>query len=134
MTSPLSPRLHELLEASLDSFEKLEVVLTLRAVERPMSVAELARELQVGTDALQRVVDGVVTTGVVARAEDDLVTLRAGSWTVLIDEAAALHRRAPQQLRSVFDRIAREKIRERSSRSSATAFRLRKTDANGKGS
>ncbi len=125
MTAPLSPQLHALLEAKLDSFEKLEVVLTLRAAGRPMSLTELARELQVGTEALQRVVDGVVASGIVA-SDDDLFALRSGSWDVLVEEAAHLHQHHPQQLMRAFTRIGMEKIRGMAARSFADAFRLRK--------
>jgi hypothetical protein len=126
VTSSLSPQLHSLLEAKLDSFEKLEVVLTLRAAGRPMSLAELARELQVGTEALQRVADGVVTSGIVARADDGFFALCSGSWDALVEEAAHLHQHHPQQLMRAFTRIGMEKIRGMSARTFADAFRLRK--------
>jgi predicted transcriptional regulator len=124
--SPLSPELHALLESKLDTFEKLEVVLTLRAAGRPMSLNEVAHELQVGPEALQRVTDSVVASGIIVRSEDDLFALRSGPWDVLVDEAARLHQRQPQQLMRALTRIAMERIRGMSARTFADAFRIRK--------
>jgi hypothetical protein len=126
LSSPLSPALHALLESKLDTFEKLEVVLTLRAAGRPLSLSEVAHELQVGTEALQRVMDSVVAFGIIARSDDDLFALCSGSWDDLVDEAAQLHQRQPQYLMRAFTRIGMERIRGMSARTFADAFRIRK--------
>jgi hypothetical protein len=122
----LSPELQELLHSKLDSFEKLEVVLTLRAAGRPLSLNEVALELQVGTEALLRVVEGVIQAGIVARQDDEHFALRSGPWDVLVDEAAHLHQHQPKLLMRAFTRIAMERIRGMSARTFADAFRLRK--------
>lgn len=124
--SSLSPALYGLLERKLDSFEKLEIVLTLRGAARPLTLAELARELQVGSGALKRVADGVVATGMIAVSDGELYVLRAGPWDSLIDEAAHLHEHQPKQLMRVFTRLGMERIRAMSARTFADAFRLRK--------
>lgn len=126
MSLPLTPELNALLEGKLDTFEKLEVVLTLRASGQPLSLEDLAHELQVGAEALQRVTDSVVASGIVARSDDGFFALRSGWWDTLVDEAARLHQRQPQLLMRAFTRVAMERIRGMSARAFADAFRLRK--------
>jgi hypothetical protein len=126
VSTPLSPELHALLESKLDTFEKLEVVLTLRTAGSPLTLTQLAHELQVGTEALQRVTDSVVESGIIAQSDDNLFALRSGTWDPLIEEAAHLHQHHPQQLMRAFTRIGMERIRGMSARTFADAFRIRK--------
>ncbi len=126
MSSILSPELHALLESKLDTFEKLEVVLSLSAAGRPLTIGELAHELQVGRDVLQRVADSVVDTGIIVRSDDEAFSLHSGRWDAAIAEAARLHASQPQLLMRAMTRIAMERIRGMSARTFADAFRIRK--------
>jgi hypothetical protein len=126
VSSILSPELYALLENKLDTFEKLEVVLSLYAAGRPLTLRELAHELQVGTDVLQRVADGVVDTGVIRRSDGEAFALCPGSWDAAIQEAARLHATQPQSLMKALTRIGMERIRGMSARTFADAFRIRK--------
>lgn len=123
----ISPELHELLDNKLDTFEKLELVLALRAAGKPLLLSDLALELQVGHDALRRVADGVAASGVIL-LDDDIVGLRSGSWDPLIEEAAKVYATEQKKLMRVFTRIAMERIRGRAARTFADAFRLKKGD------
>jgi hypothetical protein len=121
-----SPELQALLDQTLDTLEKLEVVLALRAAGKPLSLAELALQLQVGQDVLRRVVDSVVASGIVERHDDDVLELRSGSWDPQLEEATRVYTTDPQGLMRAFTRIAMERIRGRAARTFADAFRIRK--------
>jgi len=115
-----------LLESKLDSFEKLELVLILHGARRPLTVADLAIELQVGTEALRRVVTEVVSTGVVDMTDGEAVSLRSGPWDPLVQEAADIHANEPARLMRACARISMAKLRSLSARTFADAFRFRK--------
>jgi hypothetical protein len=89
-------------------------------------LAELAVQLQVGREALRRVADEVVASGIVRALDDDCLQLMSGSWDPLLEEAALVHSAAPAKLVRVFTRIAMERIRGMAARTFADAFRLRK--------
>ena len=126
MKSKLSPQLQALLDEMLDTLEKLEVVLVLRAAGGTLSLTELALELQVGPDALRRVVDGVAAAGILEAGENDILRLRSGDWEPYLAEAADIFANDPQTLMRTFTRIAMERIRGRAARTFADAFRIRK--------
>ena len=126
MKSNLSPELQELLDRTLHTLEKLEVVLALRAAKKPLSTADLAVELQVGEEVLRRVVDSVVASGILETTEGDILRLRSGSWDPQLEEAARVYADDPQTLMRAFTRIAMERIRGRAARTFADAFRIRK--------
>jgi hypothetical protein len=122
----LTPELQAFLQSKLDSFEKLELVLALRAANKPLTVAELAVELQVGRDELRRVAKDVVDSGIADLLDGDLVGLRSGSWGLLLDEAAGIYVKEPARLMRAITRISMAKIRGMGARTFADAFRFRK--------
>ena len=126
MKTNLSPELHALLEGTLDTLEKLEVVLVLRAAGTELSLAELAVQLQVGKEVLRRVVDSVATSGIIEANDRDILRILPGSWDPQIEEAARIYTDDPQTLMRTFTRIAMEQIRGRAARTFADAFRIRK--------
>jgi hypothetical protein len=126
VSSDLSQELYVLLDEKLDTFEKLELVLALREAGQPQTVGELALQLQVGNEALQRVVDAVAAAGVVQMLDGDRVRFTSGAWDSALDEAARIHASEPGRFVSVFTRIAMERIRSMAARTFADAFRIRK--------
>lgn len=122
----LSPELYDFLYENLDTFEKLELVLVLRSAEKPLSVAEIALQLQVGPEALRRVVVEVAATGIVGWVDDESVRLSSGDWGPLIEEAAALYASEPSVLVKCFTRIGLQRMRGMAARAFADAFRIRK--------
>lgn len=122
----LSPELLALLDEHLDTLEKLEVVLTLRDAGKPLTLTDLARELQVGSEALRRVAMSVVESGIIEAFEDDVLRLRSGSWDPQLVEAAQVYSEDPKALMRVFTRIAMGRIRGRAAATFADAFRIRK--------
>ncbi len=125
MKRELSQNLHALLDGKLDTFEKLELVLVVRAAGQPMTVSDLAMELQVGRDVLRRVIADVAAAGVLDLVDGDAVCLRHGSWEPQIAEAAEIYEADPTALIKVLSRISMERIRSRAARTFADAFRLR---------
>lgn len=126
MTTDLTPELHELLDEKLDSFEKLELVVALRSSGKEMTLADLALQLQVGTDALRRVAEEVVSSGMIDMTGEDVLRLRPGRWDPLIDQAAHITAHEPSKLMRAFTKIAMARIRGMAARTFADAFRIRK--------
>jgi hypothetical protein len=110
-----SQELHALLHDKLDTFEKVELVLHLRAATNPLTVDDLALELQVGRVALRRVAGEVAATGLVELA-DDRVQLVPGAWDPLLAELATLYADDPAQLLHILTRITMLEIRNRTVR------------------
>ncbi len=126
VTTDPSPALLALLDAKLDTYEKLELVLTLRAAGTAMTLADLAVQLQVGREALRRVANEVAASAIIDAREGDLLRLRPGHWDPLMDEAAQILANDPSKLMRALTRIAMERIRGMAARSFADAFRIRK--------
>jgi DNA-binding IclR family transcriptional regulator len=122
----LSPELYALLSAKLDTFEKLELVLALRAARAPLTLADLALQLQVGREALRRVLDDVVDSGLLEPSGADAFRLLPGRWDPQLEEAAVIHAAEPTKLMRAFTRLAMERIRGMAARTFADAFRIRK--------
>ena len=126
LSTELSQDLQSLLERALDTFEKLELVLVLRGAAGPLSISDLAVQLQVGRDALRRVAVDVADSGIVEMVDGDAVRLRPGTWDSPIAEAAAIYETDPTRLMRCLSSIAMEKIRGLAARTFADAFRIRK--------
>lgn len=126
MTTDLSPELIGLLESKLDTYEKVELVLALRAAGAPMTMTDLAMELQVGRDALRRVADEVVASGMIDSVPEDSLHYRPGEWDSVLDEAAHVFAKETNKLLRALTRIGMERIRGLAARTFADAFRIRK--------
>jgi DNA-binding GntR family transcriptional regulator len=124
--SPPTIRLLALLDAKLDTFEKLEVVLALHAAGSPLTMTELAVELQVGRDVLRRVAEDVADSGLVEMVEGDAVRMLPTSHDAEIAEAAAIYLVDRSVLLHELSRIAMDRIRGLAARTFADAFRIRR--------
>ena len=122
----ISPDLYALLDEKLDTFEKLELVLALRSAVKPMPLADLAVQLQVGREALGRVADQVVAAGILEVVSEDALRLRQNPWDRQLAEAAHVFASEPHKLARAFTRIAMGRIRGMAARTFADAFRVRK--------
>lgn len=123
-----SPALRRMLERRLDSFEKLEIALALRDAEgHELTVEQLARELQVGSDVLRRLVTALVSSGLVQQVDADGVKLAATeSELVVLEEASRLYMEDRTEIVGLFSSIALDRIRGMAARSFADAFRIGK--------
>lgn len=126
MNTEPSSELHALLDEKLDTFEKLELVLALHTAGKPLTVAELAFQLQVGREVLRRVADEIIASGVIEMVDDDAVRLKPGSWDPHIAEAADIYTTEPTKLMKILSRIAMAKLRGMAARTFADAFRIRR--------
>ena len=133
--TPPSDELRRLLAAKLDTYEKLELVVVLsRRDDREQSVAELARELQVGPDVLRRLAADLVRTGLVETTPEDTLRLIASvEESKIIAEGAELYASDPSKVIGLLSTIAMDRIRGMSARSFADAFSLRKKKKDGDG-
>lgn len=130
-----SPALRRMLEKRLDSYEKLELVLALvETPSRELSIEQLARELQIGTDVLRRLVAALVTAGLVAYADPDGVKLAANATELeVIAEASRLYNDDRAQIVALFQSVALDRIRGMAARSFADAFKIGKKKDPGNG-
>ncbi|CAN5915989.1 hypothetical protein BH11MYX3_BH11MYX3_11720 [soil metagenome] len=129
MSDPLAPseELRALLDAKLDTLEKLEIVLALRdAPENTSTVEKLAHHLQVGPSVLAVVVEEIKRAGVVSMTGDDVTLMLDGAHTPLLAEAELLYKRRPSDFIRLFSTIAMHRIRRMAARSFSDAFQLRK--------
>ena len=129
-----SAKLRALLDAKLDTLEKLEITLALRdAPARTASIDALARLLQVGPGVLGQVVADIERAGVVSVTEQAVTLGLDGANTPLLDEAAVLYEQNRHGMARVFTMIAMDRIRRAGARTFADAFqfRKRKDDDNG---
>jgi len=121
-----SQRLQLLLERKLDTFEKLEIVLVLRAAGTSLTMSELAVQLQVGRDVLRRVAEEVAASGVIELIDGDAVRLEPATWEAELAEAEHIYETQPTTLINVLSRIAMQRIRSLAARTFADAFRIRR--------
>ena len=121
----ISPELLQLLETKLDNLEKLELVLAVRDVPET-TVAELARELQIGHDVLLGLATEVGRTKLVTVSDGAVKLTASPEDVVLLDEAAALYASDRRSVMRVMSKIAMDHIRKRAARSFADAFDFRK--------
>ena len=129
-----SAKLRALLDAKLDTLEKLEITLALRdAPARTASIDALARQLQVGSGVLSQVVDEIARAGVVVVNEQAVTLVLDGAHGPVLDEAAVLYKQNRNGMARVFTTIAMDRIRRAGARTFADAFqfRRRKGDDNG---
>lgn len=126
MTGEPSGELLALLDEKLDTYEKLELVLSLRAAGGEMTLADIASELQVGRDVLRRVADEVAASGVIDGTAGDVLRYRSGEWDPLLDEAAHIFENNPSKLVRALTRIGMARIRGMAARTFADAFQIRK--------
>lgn len=127
MFSP-SRSLRRLLETELDTFEKLEIALLLFRSDRPLSVEELAVQLQVGHEVLGRVAADLARTGIVMLDQArGVVTLQTDDATRRdLAEAAQLFEQDRPGMFQLMTRVAMDRLRSMSARTFADAFQLRK--------
>lgn len=130
MTSPnASPALRRLLETKLDTFEKLELALVLRAAADPMPLVDAARELQVGPDVLRRVALDVQRGRLLQVLEDDRLRLTPTDGELeALAQGAELYARDRSALFELMTAVAMNRLRSMAARTFADAFRLRKKE------
>ena len=127
MSPPLiTPELQAFLESRLDTLEKLELALALRDPEHDVTIAGLARELQIGHDVLLQLANDVARTKLVAVEDGTVKLLASPEERALLDEAAALYEHDRRFVMRLMSKIAMDQIRRMAARSFADAFDLRK--------
>jgi hypothetical protein len=116
-----------LLEGPLDSFEKLEIVIALRAAQAmTSSVKELSKKLQMPVDVIERTVEELVRGKYVEVAGGLTRLILKSEDLVPIDELVALYDSDRILVVRTLSEIAMDKIRGMAARTFADAFHLRK--------
>lgn len=107
-----SRSLRRLLALKLDTVEKLELMIVLREAAKPVSIAELCFELQIGEDVLRRLAADLLRTRLVAAAEPDSLQLAADAEEdAAIAEGAALLADDRDAMRTLLSSTALDRIR-----------------------
>ncbi|MDQ3366812.1 MAG: hypothetical protein M3680_15410 [Myxococcota bacterium] len=131
MASDLQPSaaLRALLDAKLDTLEKLELALALQdAPGLAASVDDLALHLQVGREVLRQVAAEVTRTGLF-EIHDEAIQLRADAEeAALLDEAKELYHHDRHAMLRLLSAVAMERIRRRGAMTFADAFKLKTKD------
>ncbi len=136
MTSELSPRVRELLEKRVDSFEKLELVLLLHhARERTMAVPALADKLRLSREVARRLVVELRAASLVDFTYGGMVQLLPSSQLdqVVLDEVIRAYGDDPIQIMRLLSEIALNRIRTLASHAFADAFVLGRKRRTGDG-
>ena len=129
-----SPELRRLLETKLDTYEKLELVVVLAKQANMEALAtDLARELQVGDDVLNRFAAEVARSGLVEITGERIRLVARAEDLATIAEGTRLFESDPRRVMSLLSAIALDRIRGMAARSFADAFTLRKKKDNGDG-
>lgn len=129
-----SAAVRQVLEAQLDSFEKLETALALhRAPAHTSSVPELAKEVQLSEDVVERTVDELRRGGLVHVAGGLVRLTLQPADAAAVSELAELYDEDRVLVVRTLSEIAVEKIRSMAARTFADAFQLRrkKRDSDG---
>jgi DNA-binding GntR family transcriptional regulator len=124
----------ELLATRVDSFEKLELVMTLlHAPGRTLSVPDLATALQIPRDVVRRLVMELRAASLVELTLRGQIQLQLPSPADerAFAELSRLYRSDPVHVIRLLSDIAMERIRTMASRAFAKAFTLRKKDGSG---
>lgn len=124
--SAVTPELQAFLETRLNTLEKLELALALRDPEHDVTVAGLARALQIGHDVLLQLANEVARTKLVVVEDGSVRLLASPEERALLDEAAALYENDRRFVMRLMSKIAMDQIRQMAARSFADAFDLRK--------
>lgn len=129
MSAPLSNALRKLLDAHVDSFEKLEILMLLRRTSSgSRNVRELAGALELDTGEVRAIVAALSDGGLVARDPDGAVSLspRTADDQAALDELAWVYDHDKITLVKAIAESAMERLRSLAGRAFAEAFVIRK--------
>jgi DNA-binding IclR family transcriptional regulator len=129
VSAPLSNTLRRFLDARVDSFEKLELLMLLRRAPGGSStVRELAHALDLGGDEVRTLIAALSTGGLVGRAPDGAVSLspRTDEDRAAMDELAQIYDDDKITLVKAIAESAMERLRNLAGRAFAEAFVIRK--------
>jgi DNA-binding IclR family transcriptional regulator len=129
VSTSLSQALRRLLDAHVDSFEKLELLMLLRrAPEQGRTAGELARALDLDAAEVGELVSGLVSAGLVAWAADGAISLspRTAEERAAMDELARVYDEDRITLVKAIAETAMDRLRNLAGRAFAEAFVIRK--------
>lgn len=143
MPPRLSSAVRRLLERTIDTFEKLEIVLALFRSTRPLTMADLERSLDIPVDQIRKFLVELLRDGMVAIESAEAGELQGAGQIVRLvpkdDDGAAL-----SELAQVYEEdsvvvvkalsaISVDRIRSMAARTFADAFQLRRKKENDDG-
>jgi hypothetical protein len=125
----LPPSVRRLLDAGIDSLEKLEIVVAMRrAAGNKLSFSELRRATGLDRDDLRRSLRQLAAARMVTDGEADPVVLapREAAEEEVLDELIVLYESDKTQLIIAITEIAMDRLRNLAGRAFADAFVIRK--------
>jgi DNA-binding IclR family transcriptional regulator len=128
LSSPLSLALRKLLDAHVESFEKLEVLMLLRRTPAGTTAAEISRALGLGGDEVGEITAALSAAELVARAPDGRISLspQRAEDRAALDELARVYAEDRLTLVKVIAETAMDRLRNLAGRAFADAFVIRK--------
>jgi hypothetical protein len=129
LSSNISPGVYELMRSRVDTFEKLELVVTLHgALHATMTVDDVCRVLKLPRDVVRQAAVELRSATLVeltVRGELHLLPVNT-SDRENIDELVRLYREDPLAIAKALGDISMDRIRNMASRAFANAFVFRK--------
>ena len=125
----LSPALRKLLDAHVESFEKLELLMfLLRSPAQRSTVGELSRALNLGGDEVRAIALALSAGGLVASAADGRIALapQRPEDEAALDELERVYDEDKMALVTAIAETAMERLRNLAGRALADAFATRK--------
>jgi DNA-binding transcriptional ArsR family regulator len=129
VSSSLSPALRKLLDAHVESFEKLELLMFLRRSPGQRStIGDLSLALDLGGDEVRAIVAALSAGGLVARAADGGIVLdpQRPEDRGVLDELARVYEEDKIVLVKAIAETAMDRLRNLAGRAFADAFVIRK--------
>ena len=135
MPAPLEELVEEFVRAVVDSFEKLEILLTLSSSEHALSVDAIAAAAHIDERMVRDEANELVEAGVLTRTGEggaaSYTIDRGGAWAKHVDALRALHEANRMKVITLMSDAALRRLRDKADRIFADAFvigTLRKKD------
>ncbi|HWO21270.1 MAG TPA: hypothetical protein VNO30_21020 [Kofleriaceae bacterium] len=129
MSTSFSPALRKLLDAHIESFEKLELLMfLLRSPSHHSTVGDLSLALDLGGDEVRAIALALSTGGLVTRAADGRIALapQRPEEGAVLDELARVYDEDRMTLVTTIAETAMNRLRSLAGRALADAFATRK--------
>lgn len=125
----MTPEIQRLLETTIDSFEKLEIVRSLwRQDAAPWSAERLAERVGTSADHIEASLDELTAAGIVRSMAKgrELAAAKGCAQAPTIEQLLALYAEDPLAIMRVINEIAVQRIRSMAARTFADSFLMRR--------
>jgi predicted transcriptional regulator len=115
----------KLVDDVLDSFEKLEVLMSIAGVEGSRSVEAICERVTLDPDIVEEALASLVTQGVIVALTDGYVLATEGPWSPHVRALAKLYKSDRMQVVTLMSEAAMRRLRSKADRAFSDAFLFR---------